>query len=256
MKKYTLLEIVTSVLDSMGSDNISTIEGSAVPEEALQIVSIAKDLYFLMATEQEWKHLKVTKQLTALADVTHPSHMQFPSGLESVEVVKYDVRDAVGDALDFQEITYIEDPSEFLSLLHSRNSTDTEIETITDFGGATLLIKNDASPSCWTTIDDDYIIFDSYDSNLETSLVAAKSVVVGVTEPTWTETDAFVPNMPGKMFPTFLETLKAICHEDIQKEASAWHTKLAGVGSTKINHNNTKTQNPRGTQRVVSYGRK
>ena len=256
MKKYTLLEIVTSVLDSMGGDQISTIEGSAVPEEALQIISVAKDLYFFMATDQEWKHLKVTKQLTALADITHPSHMQFPSGLESVEVVKYDVREAVADQLQFQEIDFIEDPSQFLFKLHSRDSTETTIDTITDFGGATLLIKNDSAPSFWTTFDDDYVVFDAYDSNLETSLVAAKSVVVGVTEPTWTETDAFVPNMPGKMFPTYLETLKAICHEDIQKEASAWHTKLSEKGNTRLSQKNTKTKNPNGVNRRPHYGRK
>ena len=256
MRKYTLLEIVTSVLDSMGSDNISTVEGSSVTEEALQVISIAKDLYFYMAAEQDWKHLRTTDTLTSLSDTDTPSHMRLPSGMEEIEVIKYDVREAVADALQIQEIRFLEDPSEFLAILHSRTSTDSTIQTVTDFGGATLLIKNDSPPTYWTTIDDDYVIFDSFDSGIETFLVAAKSVIVGTSEPAWTELDASVPDMPGKMFPHYLSTLKAICHEDIQKEASAWHTKQADKSDRRIAHNNTKTRNPNGLSRTAHYGRK
>lgn len=252
MQKYTLLEIVQSVLTAMDSDIVTAYNET---DEAESVVQIAKDVYFRMMTEQFWKHLRKFTQLTALADASHPNYYQIPDGIEDIEVFRYNIKEDAADADDFQEITYIEDIHEFLAICQSRNSTDTNVDTITDFGGADLLIRNDKIPTYWTTFDDTYIILDSWLETLDATVLANKSQIVGLAKPTWTESDVAVPDMPGKFFPAYLEEVKSVCFADL-KQMSSIHTQKAAGSKTTLSQRNTITNNPRGLSRKPRYGRR
>ena len=253
MKKYTLLEVVQSTLESMGSDPVDTI--LETPESSI-VASIAQDVFFDMAVKGDWKHLRIATTLTALADATHPNYFSIPDGIEDIQSIKYNIKTDAADPEKFEEIQYIEDPNYFLELVHTRTSTDSNVDTITDFGGASLFIINDAVPSYWTTFGDDYIIFDSYLATLDATMPANKTVLYGTKAPTWTASDAAVPDMPGKMFPAYLERVKAVCHADILKAESSVHTREAISLATSISTKNTITKNPNGTHRAPRYGRK
>jgi hypothetical protein len=252
MKKYTLLEIVQSALTSMGSDQVTDIDDT---DESIDVQSIAKDVYFRMMNDMGGKHLTVFAPLTALADATHPNYFQIPDGIEDISMLSYNVKEAAADANLFKEITYIEDPSEFVSFCNTRDSTDTAVDTITDFGGADLLIRNDKVPSYWTTFDDVYIVFDSWLETLDATMPADKTQVIGKKVPTWTASNSFVPDMPGKFFPAYLEEVKSVCYADM-KQTSTIHTSKAASSNTILSQNKTRTKNPRGTRQHPHYGRK
>lgn len=253
MKKFTLLEIVVKTLDSMDSDTVTDIDDT---DESAQVASIAEDVFFNMTTKKDWKHLKTVTQLTELTDANHPTHFTLTDGLENVEVIKYNVKTDAADADDYQEIRFIKEPSEFLELVHSRNSTDSEVDTISDFGGADIYVYNDRVPSCWTTFDDDYIIFDAYLATLDATLPASKTVVVSIKAPTWTRGNNDIPPMPGRMFPAFMERVKAVAHADLLKQRSAVHENEAVSQMTTITTKSTKTKNPNGINRKPNYSRK
>jgi hypothetical protein len=253
MKQYTLLEIVTTVLDSMDSDPIDSITDT---DESQQLIRLIEDEYFRLATDKDWKHLRVVGQLTAVADANYPNYLQIPDDIESLELIKYNVKEDAADDDAFKELTYIEDPSEFLSLSHSLNSTDSEVDEVTDYGGGTFLIRNDRVPTCWTTFDDEYIVFDSFLSTLDATLPANKSVFMGYKAPVFTEADGTILDMPGRMFPAFIERVKAIAHADLKGQESSVHSAQAISSGSRINRNVSRTQNPRGTNRHPRYGRK
>lgn len=252
MQKYTLLQIVQSVLTAMDSDIVTAYDET---DESDSVALIAKDVYFRMMNEQFWKHLRTLTQLTALADASHPNYFQIPDGIEDIEVLRYNTKEDAADADDFTEITFIEDPHEFLALCMGRTSTDTNVETITDFGGADLLIRNDKVPSYWTSFDDTYIIFDSWLETLDATVPAEKTQIVGIKTPTWTASDAAVPDMPGKFFPAYLEEVKSVCFADL-KQMSSIHTSKADGSKTTLSQRNKITNNPRGLRRKPRYGRR
>jgi hypothetical protein len=66
--------------------------------------------------------------------------------------------------------------------------------------GHNLLVKNEQAPQFWTILEGyDDIVFDSYDSALETNLQASKTLVRGVQRPTLTLADASIPDLPENL---------------------------------------------------------
>lgn len=253
MKQYTLLEIMNLALDAIDGDPVTTI---AETDESQQVLSIMQREYFALASESDWKHLRVTGQLTALADATHPNYLKLPETIAKLELLKYNVKIDAADDDDFQELIFVEDPAEFFESAHSLNSTDSNVESITDFGGGTFLITNDAAPTRWTTIDDTYLIFDSYLATLDTTMPAAKSFYIGYKAPTWTEADGTVLTMPGFMFPAYVERVIQAVKADLQQTDSRLHSSKVIAANSRVFTTRNKTVNPRGLDRKPKYGRK
>ena len=255
MKQYTYLEIVQSVLTAMSDDPITTIE-SNLTDAAEEVLIIAKDVYFNFVNEVDWKFLRKVTQLTGLSDTTHPTHMTLPVDVGDIEVIKYNVKEAAGDSDQFVEMTYIEDTSEFLAMSHALDSTDTSVDTVADFGGGTIYVRNDKTPEYFTTFDDTYVVFDSYYSTLDTSLPTAKTIVVGYKTPTWNPTDAGKPDLPGHLVQAYLEKLKAVCFSDLQQNTHTIHIAESVATRAGVIRRTSKTSNPRGLNRKPNYGRK
>ena len=58
-------------------------------------------------------------------------------------------------------------------------------------------------------IDDEYLVFDSYDSDMDSTLQHSKTQVFGIVEPEWRMEDDFVPAMPAKYFPYLVNEAKS-----------------------------------------------
>jgi hypothetical protein len=101
-------------------------------------------------------------------------------------------------------------PDEFLMKLNERDSSDTAIDSVTDTGGITLLIRNDAAPTYWTSFNDQEIVFDSYDSDVDTTyLQNSKFQCLGYVEPTFSRSNTAYPDIPEEMFPLLLNEVKS-----------------------------------------------
>ena len=138
-------------------------------------------------------------QLTATSSST-PCQMIRPEGFHSVEKIWYDKRLTAGGDPDFQTITY-RDPDPFLEMAMSYTASDSDVSTMTlDGSGFSIQIKDEQAPTYWTILEGyDNIIFDSYDSDLESNLQASKSLARGVQRPTLTLADASVPDLPENL---------------------------------------------------------
>lgn len=206
MPKFTLLEIVKDILNDMDSDEVNSINDTL---ESLQVAQIIKSTYYhLISGDEYWPHLKQTMQLTASGDSTRPTHMKMPDDVQKINWIKYNKRKST-DTKDKYEDTLYKDTKDFLDMLNQRDSSSATITSVTDFGGVTLFIKNNAGPSFWTSFDDEYIVFDSYDNTVDTTLQQAKTQVEGYREPTWSSIDSFVPDLPSKAFIYLLEESKS-----------------------------------------------
>jgi len=111
-------------------------------------------------------------------------------------------------------------------------------------------------PVYWTTYDDDYIVFDSIKTTVESTLTSANSLCYGVQSPTWTHSDAFVPTLPDKMFPTLLADAKASCFINIKQQANAREERKAQRGKVVMRNEAWKTNSAEGKYNTkINYGR-
>lgn len=189
MAQMTLLKMTQNILSEMEEDEVNSINDSVI---ALQVAGTIESTYFnIIDSKDSWPWLKELFALTSVADVNKPTHMQIPSNIVDVEFVKYNVRTTTDTKDKFTNIQY-KDPQAFLKILEVRDSSAATVQVVTEFGGTKLNIRNDKAPQYWTSFDDNYIVFDSFDSDVDSVLQTSKTQCRGTRYPTFTLSDSFV----------------------------------------------------------------
>jgi hypothetical protein len=196
MAKDTLLDIVQGILSEADGDEVNSISDTVESDQAARIV---RDEFNTISDDFDLKTSETLKQLEATTSAT-PTQMTRPEGFHSIEWVRYDRKLTAGGDARYETVTY-RDPDSFLALCDSRTASDTDVESYAlGVSGHNLLIKNDQAPQYWTILEGyDDIIFDSYDSSLETNLQASKTLARGVQRPTLTLADASIPDLPQNL---------------------------------------------------------
>ena len=194
MAKDTLLEIVQDIMSDADGDVINSI-GDTVESE--QVANIVKQEYFDIADNMDITHHRTVSQLNATGAST-PSVMTRPEGFYDIEWVMYDKRTTSGGDPAFDDVYYRE-PDEFIKIVKALNASDSTVDTQT-INGIIFNCYNDRAPTWYTVLDGyDNIVFDAYDSNLETNLQTSKSMAYGTQRPTLTIADATVPDLPQNL---------------------------------------------------------
>ena len=208
--------MVQKTLSSMDSDEVNSISDTI---EATQVAEIIETTYFEIINDRIWPHMRQLTQLTASGDSSKPVYMQMDDDFQYLEWVKYNTRTSTATKDNYTEIERL-DPEEFLKITDSRASSDSTIETIEDDSGVKLLIKNNTAPTYWTSFDDEWIVFDSYDSDVDTTLQSSKTKCMAYKEPTFTLSDSFIPDLPSKAFPYLLAESKSVAFNEIKQTAN------------------------------------
>lgn len=247
--RLTLLEIVQRVLNAMNHDTVSAYDDTV---ESQQIAEEAQILYYDLMDRDDWPHLMKAIPLTGLADSTHPNYLQIPTDVVRIDDVRYETTQSGVTNRQFDHIDYLP-PSHFLNHVYTRNTDDSNVDVISDFDSIDLFIINDERPHFWTSFDDDYIVFDSYDSNVDTNyLDGAKSVALVKEIPTWTTSDSFIPDMPDQMFSAYIAELTAACFNYWKQGASPVDERRAARGISRLRKDAEKVNE---RQRKAYYGR-
>ncbi len=197
--RKTLLAMTQNILSAMDSEDVNAIGDT---EEALQVVDIIETTYFdIIATRDIPEHKELIK-LTALSDSDYPSHFEYPTYTK--EILRVDYKDSDGF---YTEIAWCE-PITFLIRV---DGTASNYDTVNDKNGGTQLrIKNDTHPTFYTSFDDKYIVFNSYNSTTESTLQESKVRAFGTKYPTFDKSDdTFIPDLDASMFPYFLAEAKS-----------------------------------------------
>lgn len=233
--KLTLLEMVQDIMSAMESDSVNDI---AATTESADIALAIKNTYFDLIASRDWPFLRSYGQLTALGDTANPTKMRMPTDTNKIYWIKYNKKD----------VTY-QDPKEFVDDKDQR----TETAGVVDSNG--YIINRD--PQYWTSFDDDYIYFDSYDSATEATLQASNSQVYSLIVPSWTHTNGFIPLLPEKMFPTLLADAKGTCFLNMKQTSHAKEERKAQRGRVRMQNESWRNNAAESKSNSnVNYGRK
>ena len=217
MAKATLLEMVQDILSDADSDDVNSISDTV---ESQQCAKIIRDVHDQTVDLHDLEYLNTIKALTATGAST-PNVMERPSGFHTLEFVKYDKKTAASDPQNFEYVDYLA-PDDFLELVHSRNTSDSTVTAVTLDSGLVIPVRNDKAPEYYTVMDQGSteLVFDSYNSALETNLQASKSLAYGTLRPSLTLSDSATMTLPEH-----LETL-------VKREARAMFFDLYKDGIT------------------------
>lgn len=249
MSKSTVIEIVQDILSDMSSDEVNSITDTL---EALQVAQIVSSTYNEMIANKNWPHLRTLLQLNASGDSEKPTHMTLPTDVKELENINYNKvrKDETRSRID--GIIYLR-PDDFLQRINNRNNTLTNIKTVSDDSGIQLLIKNDKQPEWWTSFDDEVIVFDSWDKEVEATLQTTKTQCLGYRTPTFSITDAHIPDLPLEAFPALIAEAKSTCFARIKQMPDA---KSEQQSTRSKNWLSRKAWQAAGGIKFPDYGRK
>lgn len=216
MATMTLIEMIQDIMSDTDSDAVNSLDDTV---ESQQVAQIIKTTYFEILGNRDWPHLKTLLQLTASGDSSKPTHMSMTTDIRNIDWIKYNKIKSGGTKDIYLPVKYLEQ-EEFLKLLNSRDSSASTTKKVTDDSSLVFLIRNDTAPTYWTSFDDENIIFDSYDSAVDTTLQMSKTQVYGQKEPTWTHTDNTTPDLPSQSFPMFLAEAKSTVFNTLRQVAN------------------------------------
>lgn len=212
MAKMTVLEMVQDIMSDMNSDNVNDINDTP---ESLRAAQIVQSVYNEIIDNRNWPHLRTITQLEN-ATTDNKVKMAMPIGFKEVESIRYNKRKVTDTKDIYREITYLM-PEDFLDVLNGRNSAESNVDTIVDYGLTKLFIRNDKQPEWWTSFDDEFIVFDSYDTAVDSTLQGSKTQVVAYTDPSFTLANSFTPDLPSEAFSAFLAEAKSVCFARIKQ---------------------------------------
>lgn len=234
MSKLTLLDATQKILSSLEFDPVNSITDTV---ESEQVAEELKTSYFTLMSQRDWPFLCGKNYFEGLGDTNNPTKMRMPETINKVKWVRYN--DLKVDWLD---------PEFFQEMLDQRKGT-----TNADANG---YITN-KQPEYWTTFDDSYVYFDSYDSSVDTTLQQSKCVIFAVNVPSWSHTDEFTPTMPQKMFYTWLADAKSACFVNYKQTENTREERRAKLGRTIMQQESWRNEKGESRfNRKVNYGRK
>lgn len=213
----TVLEFVQDILSYIEGDFVDDVNDT---EESEMVLQVLEGTFYDIVDEFELPYKYGNFQLNASGTATKPTHMTLPASVSRIDGILYNKLDDASDPTNYEQVTY-KTPKEFMYMINARNSDDSNVDKITDDSGVTFLIVNDANPRYWTSFDDETIVFDAYDSSLDTWLQNSKTWVTGYTRPAWTNSNTAKPDLPEHMEQYFFNEACSLAYVNHKQVANA-----------------------------------
>jgi len=134
--------------------------------------------------------------------------MKIQDGVKELCFLKYNKEKTGATKRDYGSVEYLQ-PDHFLHKTNQMDSSASDVTVVTDGGGIEVLIKNDTAPTYYTSFDDECVVFDSYDSAVDTTLQESKIQAMAYVMPEWSSADDFIPDLPENAFTALVEEAKS-----------------------------------------------
>lgn len=175
--KLTLLRVVQDTSRYLQGFDVEDVFET---DESEDIAYIAERMYYHLV--QRFSNIDWTGgvgQLESLVDPDKPTHMKIPESVQRIQHsrIQYNATlDNDSAKVKYKDVQYVS-PQEFLTLMAGRNDATPETQVVEDFSGVKFVVMTNKAPSYCTSFDEEYIVFDSYDAKVDTTLQQSKSLV-------------------------------------------------------------------------------
>lgn len=213
----TILELTQNILSAMSSDSVSSISDT---EESLAVARILEATYNHITSTCKLPEAMFLYQLVASGDDTKPTLMTLPSNARSMKWLKYDMQtedDPISRFEHLQPLTV----EEFFHRQHMLRTDNDNVSslTITNDSGDVLIhyFETDHAPRCYTSFDDQTILFDAYDEEVDTTLQRSKTLAYGDLSPFFQLLDSFIPALDDQLFSLLYNEAKSLAFVELKQ---------------------------------------
>lgn len=248
----TLLYLVQRVLEKLDLDVVNSINDSP---DAILIAREAEDTYYDLVNRNEWPERYDLINVESVGDTNNPTALRLSTDTLNILSLRYDVTTADDTDTIYRELIQL-DPEDFLDKVYSRNDSETTTTTAS-YKGLDIYVYNDQMPTYFTVFDNEFLVLDSWDSAVETTVQGTKSVVRGSTIPTFETTDAYVLPVDITTFPLYLAEVTAAASLALNgtNDAESERRRNRGISRLRRSANRTGTQSTRNNFGRVGNGR-
>ena len=219
MAKLTLLSVVNFYMDYTDGFRVSTIDDGL---EAQQVASLCEKVFHDLVNDIFANNLTENLvQLESLSDSTKPNYLRLPDTATRIKdsKVMYNVSTGAAGAstLNLVQIPFLR-PQDFLDSIGARSTNQANTQIVTDYSGYQMVIQNKSAPGFFTTFDDEHLVFDSFDSDVDSVMQASKSGILTSEQRTFTQADGYVIDLPEWFHQTYLNVLISEASEALREE--------------------------------------
>lgn len=259
--KMTLLEMVQDIMSDLDSDEVTSINDTV---ESMQVARVLKQVYIQMCGNQLIPEHQQLMALSAVSLVTYPSsknYMSLPDTVQEMEWLKYNKKLSGATDEAFGDIKYL-CPKSFMDLVSTNLSSDTNCTHVVDpTSSVGYYVRNDLAPEWWTSFDDLYIAFSSWDTAIDTLQIdATKSLTLASVVPVWTVSDTFTPAIDDNLFPFLVAEAKSTCFVNLKQVENKKVDKQARQQRVAIQNRKFRTRSSEegsvGAPSGPNYGRR
>lgn len=250
--KLTLLSVVQSYLNRVSDFYVDSIFNS---ESAQQAAQIAEEVFYSLSQKlRDWEWTTKVGTLDSVADIDKPNYLKIPDNVQRIQSCTMFYNNTTEDLeSDYRCVDYLE-PEMFLEKMRQRSEKYEYAQIVEDFGGSKFVIHNNAYPRWWTSFDGVYVVFDSYNSEFETTLHENKSQVMYTEEPVFLQKDSFVIPIPEHLSELYRDLVIVECYEHLlQQNAPASMVRRVASRMATAQQQERKTGSMNRGKRV--YGR-
>ena len=197
--KLTLLRVVQDTCRAMQGFNVDSIFET---DESEDIAYIAERMYYHLV--QRFNNIGWTGAvgtLEGLGDTTRPTHMRIPENVQRIQdsLIQYNQAKANdGATVFYKNVEYVE-PEYFLRISANRVDGNDNTLVVNDPSGVEFVVLTDQAPTYCTSFDQEYIVFDSYDSEEDTTLQQTKTRLTFTKEEVFLVQDEFEIPIPSHL---------------------------------------------------------
>lgn len=193
--KKTLIQLVQDIAAAVDEEPVETLSDTLAAE---QMAGILEEVFYDIVTYEQPEHMSFIK-LEPASDNLFPTHLYYPDNTTDIQKVWYDQTEALVGIGEYQEVCYL-DPLSFITRMDGLTPGDTNVQTVDDkIAGTKLLIQNDKKPEYYTTFDDYWIVFDSFNAAYDDTIQRSKTRAYARTYPVFDRFDeGYIPDIDAE----------------------------------------------------------
>lgn len=237
-------------------DTITTINDTT---EAYQVARCIRQAYFDMIEDlnppEQYSLFEVTDSGTS----TKPTLMTVPTDVNKIVWIKYNkIRD--GETVNRFETIDFMPMDQFLNRMYQLDTDESNVGSYTvDFNGDNIQVNyvNDRAPTYYTSLaNDNYILFDSYDSTIDGYLDNGKTIAYGRKIITFNLEDSFIPVLDENYFSRLLNEAKVLAFAELKSTDHAIANRNAKRSRNRSVAQKYKLQTDSDFNQLPYFGRK
>lgn len=231
----TLLQLTQNILSDLDSDEVNSIYDTV---EALQVAQIV-----INTLEAEFGNIDLPEfnrilQLESVSDPNRPNYLRFNDDVQGIKWLRY--RDERYQNR-YRDVHYLR-PSDFFERLTQSTGTGRYTTLVRDPSGVEYYIATNSAPHFYTSVDNNYLIFDAYDSDYDDTLQEGKTFALGVTNVAeGSLSDDYIPPIPSNYFALLLAESKATAFLTLKQMPSPKSEQIARRQRSRVQNNMYKT---------------